>query len=1003
MLTRTLHGSIRKKLALLFIFSALPAIVIVLLTGLNNRHKAITEAEKDLLHFSWHIAETQTKTTENIKTLLESLSASEEVRSKDVAGCERLFADVLRINPLYGALHLVDTQGNLIASGTAHKPANFARTKHFRDALETKRFSTGEYLIGVTLHVPVFAFGCPVFGERGEVTGILLTSIRLDLYRDVFSSGAFPPDSFIGICDRNGNRLYRYPESPATPVGGPIKKEIFDAAKNGGTEGLVVGKDSDGVERIHAFHQVRVAPDQPPYMYVFTGAPKAAFFAASQAQMIRDFGLLFLAIGLTLIIGWYLGGRTVGLRFEEMAAAAKRIGRGDLSARVQPAPDIEELDILAEAFNGMAESLAADTVRRQNAEAALRESEQHHRIIFRNSALGVVFFDREGTIIDCNPPFEKLMGSPREKLIGFNTARQSTPKMRETIVRALAGEVAVFEDQYTSITGGLSKHLRVVFNPITDGGKCTGVIATLEDIGERKRTEEALRESEARFRNLFEQVPSVAVQGYDLAGTTIYWNAASETLYGYTAQEAVGKNLVDLIIPPEIREFVQQDMRSMAETGIPIPAGELSLMRRDGSRVLVFSSHVIVKKPDSPPELFCLDVDLTSRKLAEDALLKAKEAAEAANQAKSEFLANMSHEIRTPINGVMGMLQLMETTSLDAEQSEYVDLAKGSIGRLNRLLADILDLSRIEAGRMEIRKAEFGLGEIAESVSTLFAPTANAKGVSLGCRIDPALPLRFVGDETRVRQVLFNLVGNALKFTDQGRVDLTVEALSSPGQGGLKVGFTITDTGIGIAEDRFKEIFEPFRQVENSYTRTYQGAGLGLAIVQRLVNLMDGEIYVESSPGHGTTMRVVLPLEPASAPATHETAEAADGQGRLRILLVEDDPSNQMPIQIILTRAGHEIVLAEDGGKAVEALEGQRFDCVLMDIQMPVMDGVQATMAIRQSESLRGKRRVPIIAMTAYAMTGDREKFLTAGMDGYIAKPVVVADLMRTIAEVMQG
>ena len=230
-----------------------------------------------------------------------------------------------------------------------------------------------------------------------------------------------------------------------------------------------------------------------------------------------------------------------------------------------------------------------------------------------------------------------------------------------------------------------------------------------------------------------------------------------------------------------------------------------------------------------------------------------------------------------------------------------------------------------------------------------------------------------------------------------------MEALPSPGQGRLKVGFTITDTGIGIAEDRLREIFEPFRQVENSYTRTYQGAGLGLAIVQRLVNLMDGEIGVESSPGRGTTMRVVLPLEPASAPPERGTSETAGGPERLRILLVEDDPSNQLPIQIILTKAGHEIVLAEDGEKAVEIIEGQRFDCVLMDIQMPVMDGVQATMAIRQSESLRGRRRVPIIAMTAYAMTGDREKFLAAGMDGYIAKPVVVADLMRTIAGVMQG
>ena len=998
-----LHGSIRKKLAIMFVCSALPAIVAIVLTGLGNRQKAIAQAEKELLHFSWHISETQAKATQGIRTLLESLAASPEVRSADVPGCEKLFADVLKINPLYEALHLVDPNGNLIASGNDSKPVQFGNARHFRDALESRDFAAGEYLLGATLNIPVFTFGYPVLAEGGDVRGVLLTSIRLDLFRDMFNSGAFPADSFIGICDRNGNRLYRYPQNAAMPLGAPINKVIFETARSGAAERLIVEKGSDGVTRILAVRQLRIAPDRQPYMYIFVGAPKAAFFSSSQKQMGQDFALLFLVIGLTLLSGWYLGGRTVGLRFEEMAAAAKRIGEGDLSVRVRPAPDIKEVDILSRAFNSMAESLARDIDRRTRVEEALRASEQRHKIIVENSPLGMIFYDSDGTIIDCNPPLVDMMGSSREKLIGFNTARYSSAKLRETLARALAGEAAVFEDEYTPVTGGVTRSLRIVFNPISPGAAPTGVIATVEDIGERRRVEEALRESEARFRNLFEQVPSVAVQGYDMSGTTIYWNAASETLYGYTAQEAVGKNLVDLIIPPEIREFVQQDMRSMAETGIPIPAGELSLMRRDGSRVLVFSSHVIVKKPGSPPELFCLDVDLTSRKLAEDALLRAKEAAEAANQAKSEFLANMSHEIRTPINGVMGMLQLMETTSLDTEQSEYVGLAKGSVDRLNRLLADILDLSRIEAGKMEIRKTGFTIGEIAESVSAIFTPTANAKGVTLECRIDPALPLRLVGDETRVRQILFNLVGNALKFTDQGRVDLTVEALPSPGLGGLKVGFTITDTGIGIAEDRLREIFEPFRQVENSYTRTYQGAGLGLAIVQRLVNLMDGKIDVESRPGHGTTMRVVLPLEPVSAPPERGTSETAGGPERLRILLVEDDPSNQLPIQIILTKAGHEIVLAEDGEKAVEIIEGQRFDCVLMDIQMPVMDGVQATMAIRQSESLRGRRRVPIIAMTAYAMTGDREKFLAAGMDGYIAKPVVAADLMRIIAGVMQS
>ena len=1006
MLTRILHGSIRKKLAILFIFAALPSIVLILLTSARNRAQDIEEAKKDLRHFSWHIAETQDRTTRNIRTLLESLATSAEVRNQDVPGCEKLFTDVLRINPLYGALHLVDPQGNLIASGTARKPANFSGTKHFRDALTTKSFATGEYLIGVTLKIPVFAFGYPVLDDQGEVSAVLLSSIRLDLYRDVFNSGTFPADSFIGICDHKGNRLYRYPDNPATPLGVPIKTGIFEAARTGASEGLIVEKGSDSVDRILAFHQVRTAPDQPPYMYIFVGSPRAAFSAGSQARMLQDFGQLFLVIALTLVSGWYLGGRTVGLRFEEMAAAAERIGQGDLSARVRPAPEITELDILAEAFNGMAESLAADTVRRESAEAALRESEQRHKVIFWNSPMGMVLFDREGTIVDCNPPFVKLMGSSREKLIGFNTARQSTPKMRDTIAKALAGEVAVFEDEYTSVTGRLSTHLRVVFNPITDGGTCTGVIATLEDIGERKRAEEALRESEARFRNLFEQVPSVAVQGYDMSGTTIYWNAASEALYGYTAQEAIGRNLVDLIIPPEIREFVQMDMQSMAETGMPVPAGELSLMRRDGSRVPVFSSHVIVRKPDSPAELFCLDVDLTSIKQAEEALLKAKDDAEAANRAKSEFLANMSHEIRTPINGVLGMLQLMEMTSLDDEQKQYVSLAVTSVNRLNSLLTDILDLSRIEAGKLVIREEEFRVGDLMDAVQGLFAVTAKSKGVALDCAMDPALPERLVGDEARLRQVLFNLVGNALKFTERGRIDVAMHLLPRGADGRERMLLSVSDTGIGIPVERLRDVFEPFRQVESSYTRNFQGAGLGLAIVHRLVRSMGGTINIESEPGQGTEVHIVLPFAKAAQPAHVASAGAAGPEAAregLRVLLVEDDPSNQFPVMRFLEKAGHEPTLAENGRQALEILSRGDFDIVIMDIQMPVMNGAEATLAIRASERLGEKRRIPIIGMTAYAMQGDREKFLALGMNGYLSKPVTISDLMRSMDEALKG
>ena len=881
MISRLLHGSIKKKLAILFLMAALPAMVIIVFAGLENNRRAVSNAQQELLNFSRHIAEVQAQTSLATRSLLEGLALLPEVRRADVEECNRLFSSLLKINPIYAALHLVDGNGELVASATARGPVNFAHTPHFKEAMTTRTFATGEYTVGVTLLVPVFTFAYPILDDRSEVDGVLLTSIRLDRYAELFKRTRFPENSFVGVCDRNGKRLFRYPENSATPPGESIRPEVFAQASVGPREGLLREPSSDGVDRIVAFQQLRLDPDQPPYMYFFAGMPSRAFYASAQSGILRDFGILLLAIGLTLLSGWFLGGRTVGLRLEELARASKRIGEGDLSVRVAPAPDITEVDVLARAFNSMAESLARDIVR-------------------------------------------------------------------------------------------------------------------------RTRAEEALLESEARFRNLFEEVPSVAVQGYGMDGVTRYWNKASENLYGYAKHEALGKKLVDLIIPPEMRDEVNAAMATMVATKIPIPASELTLVRKDGSRVVVFSSPSIVMKAGTDPELFCLDVDLTSRKEAEEALLKLKEAAESANQAKSEFLANMSHEIRTPINGVMGMLQLLETGPLDSEQTGYVRMATEAAKRLTNLLSDILDLSRVEAGRMEIRKASFNVRDIVDSVSGLFAVTAANKGVVLECSLDPRLPEILVGDEMRVRQVLFNLVGNAIKFTDHGRVSLEVTAPAASG-GELRVHFRVTDTGIGIPADRLSDIFEPFRQIENSYTRTYQGAGLGLAIVHRLVKLMDGSIDIESTPGHGTSVHVVLPFRMQQDETAKTVGGRPDGsQAGLRVLLAEDEPSNRFPTQKLLEHAGHTVILAENGREAIDLLAANDIDCVFMDIQMPVMDGVEATRIIRRSTALGPKRNTPIIALTAYAMDGDREAFLAAGMNGYVAKPATLEEIMRALQQALK-
>jgi PAS domain S-box-containing protein len=665
-----------------------------------------------------------------------------------------------------------------------------------------------------------------------------------------------------------------------------------------------------------------------------------------------------------------------------------------------------------------------DITEKRRAEDRVRESEERFRAIFDNASVGIAQVGPDGRILVSNANFCEMLGFGPGELDRRSISELTHPEdlrqehaVMETLVSGRAQTISM-ENRFVRKDGSevwVNSSLSMVRD---SSGIPKYTIGVVKDITERRETEERLRKSQEQFAKIFQATPFLILISTAEEGRLKEVNRAFEEVMGYSRVEVLGRRSDELGLWVDLGErdrlkrilmeqgrFHNQEMRVRTKSGeerLMLVSGEAIEM--DGEVCVLGGAQDITERKMLEQNLRQLNMDLERRvELRTRDLVQAKLISDSASTAKSDLLANMSHEIRTPLSGILGIADLVLSRELPADVRSEMELLKESTTSILSLLNDMLDLARIESGKIELNEERFDLHEAVEKIAALFVFQASAKSIAFTMRVDQEVPKFVHGDRDRLGQVLKNLLSNAVKFTEQGEIRLEVRPLAKS-EDKVRLFFGVSDTGIGIVKERHDDVFQSFTQIDTSYSKKFAGSGLGLSIARRLIELMGGEISVRSEPGKGSTFSfsVEFGVELDDGGEIMQESHVSLAElPPLAILLAEDNAVNLLFLTRALTAAGHTVTTAADGREVLTTLERERFDLILMDVQMPEMNGLEATERIRSGISGLNPSQIPIIAITAYAMKGDRERFLAAGMNGYVSKPVDFRKLAGAIQQVM--